>query len=94
MNLVAKEFVSSRSDEKGVLVLSRFMGAARELTDAVLINPYEREETSSNIFNALTISDEERKKRIVKMRQVVQQNNVFRWAGKIISELLKFEFKE
>jgi alpha,alpha-trehalose-phosphate synthase [UDP-forming] len=94
MNLVAKEFLSSRSDEKGVLILSRFTGAARELTDAVLINPYDREETSDSIFNALGISEEERKKQIVKMRQVIQQNNVFRWAGKIISELLKFEFKE
>jgi trehalose 6-phosphate synthase len=94
MNLVAKEFLSSRSDEKGMLVLSRFTGAARELTDAVLINPYDREETSDSIFKALTMSDEERKKRIVKMRQIIQQNNVFRWAGKIISELLKFEFKE
>lgn len=94
MNLVAKEFVSSRSDETGMLVLSRFTGAARELTDAVLINPYDREETSESIFNALIMPEEERRKRMVKMRQVVQQNNVFRWAGKIISELLKFEFKE
>ncbi|MCX5636145.1 MAG: trehalose-6-phosphate synthase, partial [Planctomycetota bacterium] len=94
MNLVAKEFVSSHSDETGVLVLSRFTGAARELTDAVLINPYDCEETSEAISNALIMPEEERRKRMAKMRQVVQQNNVFRWAGKIISELLKFEFKE
>jgi trehalose 6-phosphate synthase len=94
MNLVAKEFVSSRSDETGMLVLSRFTGASRELTDAVLINPYDRDQTSDGIYEALTMSDEERKKRMSKMRQIVQQNNVFRWAGKIISELLKFEFKE
>jgi trehalose 6-phosphate synthase len=94
MNLVAKEFVSSRPDETGMLVLSRFTGAGRELTDAVLTNPYDREDTSEAIFNALIMPEEERKKRMAKMRQVVQQNNVFRWAGKIISELLKFEFKE
>jgi trehalose 6-phosphate synthase len=94
MNLVAKEFVACRSDEVGMLVLSRFTGAARELTDAVLVNPYDREETSESIFSALIMPEEERKKRIIKMRQIVQQNNVFRWAGKIISELLKFEFKE
>lgn len=94
MNLVAKEFVASRSDETGMLVLSQFTGAARELTDAVLINPYDREQVSDAILNALTIPDEERKKRMAKMREIVRQNNVFRWAGKIISELLKFEFKE
>jgi trehalose 6-phosphate synthase len=94
MNLVAKEFVASRSDETGMLVLSQFTGAARELTDAVLINPYDREQVSDAIFNALTIPDEERKRRMAKMREIVRQNNVFRWAGKIISELLKFEFKE
>jgi trehalose 6-phosphate synthase len=94
MNLVAKEFVASRSDETGMLVLSQFTGASRELTDAVLINPYDREETSEAIFNALIMTEEERRKRMAKMREIVRQNNAFRWAGKIISELLKFEFKE
>jgi len=94
MNLVAKEFLSSRSDERGMLVLSQFTGAARELTDAVLVNPYDREQFSEGIFQALHFSEEETKKRISKMRSIVQQNNIFRWAGKILSELLKFEFKE
>jgi len=94
MNIVAKEFVSSRPDETGMLVLSRFAGASRELTDAVLINPYDREQTSDGIYEALAISEDERRKRMAKMRQIIQQNNVYRWAGKIISELLKFEFKE
>ncbi len=94
MNLVAKEFLSSRSDESGMLVLSQFTGAARELTDAILVNPYDRHQFSEAIFNALNLSEEERRKRVVKMRQAVQQNNIFRWAGKIISELLKLEFKE
>ena len=94
MNLVAKEFISSRSDNKGALVLSQFAGASRELTDAFLVNPYDREQFSDAIYQALSMSGEEEAKRITKMRQVVQNNNIFRWAGKIISDLLKFEFKE
>lgn len=94
MNLVAKEFLSSRSDEKGMLVLSQFTGAARELTDAILVNPFDREQFSDGIYNALNLTDEERGKRMLKMRDTIHQNNIFRWAGKIISELLKFEFKE
>ncbi len=94
MNLVAKEFLSSRADEMGMLVLSQFTGASRELTDAILVNPYDREQFSEAIFSALNLSEEELKKRVAKMRQVIQENNIFHWAGKIISELLKFEFKE
>ena len=94
MNLVAKEFLSSRADENGMLVLSQFTGASRELTDAILVNPYDREEFSEGIFAALSLAEDERKKLVTKMRHLIQQNNIFRWAGKIISELLKFEFKE
>lgn len=94
MNVVAKEFISSRTDSGGMLVLSRFTGAARELTDAVLINPYDIQEFSEGIYNAITLPDEERKKRMLKMRQLIQSANIFRWAGKVLSELLKFEFQE
>lgn len=94
MNLVAKEFVSSRYDNHGMLVLSQFTGASRELTDAVLVNPYDRDQFSDAIYSALSMPEEERARRMTKMRQAVQQNNIFRWAGKILSELLKFEFKE
>jgi len=94
MNLVAKEFLSSRSDEKGILVLSKFTGAARELTDAVLVNPFDREQFSNGIYKAICLSEKEKTKRMLKMRQVVRQNNIFRWAGKVLSELLKFEFQE
>lgn len=94
MNLVAKEFVCSRTDESGMLILSQFAGASRELTDSLLVNPYDREQFSDAIHTALTLKDEDRKKLMSKMRAVVQQNNIYRWAGKIISELLKFEFKE
>ena len=94
MNLVAKEFVASRSDEKGMIVLSQFTGAARELTEAVLVNPFNREEFSEGIYKALMMPLEERKKRMNKMRENLKAFNIFRWAGKIISELLKFEFQE
>ncbi|MFH1406973.1 MAG: trehalose-6-phosphate synthase [Candidatus Omnitrophota bacterium] len=94
MNLVAKEFVSSRSDEQGMLVLSQFTGAARELTDAVLVNPYDRDQFSNGIYAALNLPEEERSKRMKKMRDVVKESNIFTWAGKILTELAKFEFKE
>lgn len=94
MNLVAKEFVSSRTDDSGVLMLSQFTGASRELEDAVLLNPYDVESFSDAIYQAFSLSEEEGKKRMDKMRQVLKNNNIYRWAGKILSELLKFEFKE
>ncbi|RKY32349.1 MAG: trehalose-6-phosphate synthase [Candidatus Omnitrophota bacterium] len=94
MNLVAKEFISSRSDEGGMLVLSQFTGAARELIESITINPYDRDQFSQGILEAIKLPDKERIRRMRKMRKVVQQNNIFRWAGKILSELLKFEFKE
>lgn len=94
MNLVAKEFVSARSDADGVLILSYFTGAARELTDAILINPYDTESFAEAIFQALAMPRDEREKRMKKMREVVAQNNIFRWAGKVLSQLLKFDFQE
>jgi trehalose 6-phosphate synthase len=92
MNLVAKEFVASRFDEDGVLILSPFTGAARELTDALLVNPYASDQFADAIRQALEMPQPERKRRMRKMRQVVQENNVYRWAADIISELVKFEF--
>ena len=94
MNLVAKEYICAHCDEDGVLILSQFAGSARELTEATLINPYDSEQFSDSIYQALTMPEEERRKRMVKMRQIVHENNIFRWAGKFISGLLKIEFKE
>jgi trehalose 6-phosphate synthase len=94
MNLVAKEFVASRFDERGVLILSRFTGAARELTDAVLVNPFAVDEVADAIHQALTMPQEEIRKRMQKMRGTVAQNNIYRWAGKYLSTLLNFEFPE
>jgi len=92
MNLVAKEFVGSRFDGDGVLILSDFAGASRELTDAVLVNPFDEEGMAESIRQALEMPEEARRKRMQKMRTVVAENNIYRWAGKIISALLRFEF--
>lgn len=87
MNLVAKEFVSSRLDKDGVLILSQFTGAARELTDALLINPYATDDFAETIRSAIEMPKGEMQARMKKLRQVVEQNNIYRWAGSIISEL-------
>ena len=94
MNLVAKEFISSRSDNGGMLVLSQFTGAARELQDALLVNPYDQEGFSEDIYRGLSMPEKEKKRRMERLRQTVQQNNIFRWAGMVLSELFQFEFKE
>jgi trehalose-6-phosphate synthase len=91
MNLVAKEFVASRRDERGVLILSTFAGAARELSDAVQINPFATDAVADSIFVALTMPPEEQEKRMRRMRETVAENNVYRWAGKLISTLLKLD---
>lgn len=87
MNLVAKEYVASKSNLNGALILSRFAGAARELTDAVQINPYSIEEFSEAIKSALELPVEEKRKRMENMRKIVSENNIYRWAGNIITEL-------
>lgn len=92
MNLVAKEFVASRNDEDGVLILSRFTGSARELSDALLVNPYSIEEIAGAIHTALSMSEEERRRRMQRMREQVARNNIYRWAGRVLSCLLRFDF--
>ncbi len=92
MNLVAKEYVGSRFDGDGVLILSDFAGASRELTDAILVNPFDEEGMAEAIRQALEMPDEARRRRMQKLRAAVAENNIYRWAGKIISALLKFEF--
>jgi len=94
MNLVAKEFVSSRVDGDGVLILSRFTGAARELTDALLVNPFSVDDIAQAITLAVDMSEEERKRRMSALRTVVQQNNIYSWAGNIIAEIARFQFPE
>ncbi len=87
MNLVAKEFVASRHDDQGVLVLSRFAGASHELADALVVNPYDVEELSQALHRALEMSPEERGIRMQRMRAVVKERNIYRWAGSLIGEL-------
>lgn len=87
MNLVAKEFIVSRFDNDGVLILSQFAGASRELKDAVIVNPYDIEEMADAIKFALTLDFPERSKRMERMRNVVREHNIYRWAGKLIAEL-------
>jgi trehalose 6-phosphate synthase len=94
MNLSAKEFVASRSDEDGVLVLSRFTGAARELAEALLVNPFATQELVEAIHAALTMSAEERSHRMRRLRESVAENNVYRWAGKILSILTRLDAPE
>ena len=95
MNLVAKEFVATRADEDGVLILSPFTGSARELhTGALLVNPYAVDQMTEQMHQALTMAPEERRRRMQRLRAAVAEQNVYRWAGKILASLLRFEFQE
>jgi len=87
MNLVAKEFVAARDDEQGALILSRFTGACRELRDALVVNPYDTEQLAEAIRFALEMDPEERRARMQRMRRIVKEHNVYRWAGNLITEL-------
>jgi trehalose-6-phosphate synthase len=87
MNLVAKEFVASREDQHGVLILSQFAGAAHELTDALVVNPYDTEQLADSIRQALEMWPEERRLRMQRMRATVREHNVYRWAGRLIETL-------
>jgi len=94
MNLVAKEFVAARNDLMGTLILSEFTGAARELSDALIVNPYYIDGISDAIKKAVQMTAEEQQKRMAKMREAVKRQNVYRWAAKILSEIFNFEFVE
>jgi trehalose 6-phosphate synthase len=87
MNLVAKEFLAARKDERGVLILSQFTGAARELHDALLVNPYDIDQSAEAIRVALEMAPEEKQLRIHRMRRTIKEHNIYRWAGNLISEL-------
>jgi len=89
MNLVAKEFVATRADEGGVLILSRFTGAARELRDALIVNPYDTEQLADSIRFALEMEPEEQSARMHRMRETLREHNIYRWAGNLIEELTR-----
>ncbi|MBX7082332.1 MAG: trehalose-6-phosphate synthase [Nannocystaceae bacterium] len=84
MNLVAKEFIAARDDERGVLVLSRFTGAARELTEALIVNPYDLDEASAALAAALEMAPTEQRERMRSLRGLVAEFNVYRWAGHML----------
>ena len=87
MNLVAKEYVAAHDDEDGVLVLSKFTGAATELLDALIVNPYDIEGVAEAIHQALEMNLDERRKRMHRMRHHVMDHNIYRWAASILGDL-------
>ena len=94
MNLVAKEFVAAREDEEGALILSQFTGAARELRDALIINPYDTDQVADAIHVALEMDSDDRHNRMRRMRHIVKEHNVYRWAGNLIAELSEIRIDE
>jgi trehalose 6-phosphate synthase len=94
MNLVSKEFVAARTDLKGVLVLSEFTGAARELTEALIVNPYDLEAASDAMAAALEMPVDEQRDRMRSMRSLLGHFNVYRWAGKMLVDAARVRDQE
>ena len=94
MNLVAKEFVAARDDEQGVLILSQFAGAARELTEALVINPYDIDQFAAALQVALTMPKVEQRARMINMRGLIQEFNVYRWAGRMLIDAARMRQRE
>jgi trehalose 6-phosphate synthase/phosphatase len=94
MNLVAKEFVAARDDEDGVLILSTFAGASRELAEAVLINPFDVNETAEAMEIAMRMGRDERRDRMSLMRRTVKENNVYRWAGRMLMDAARIRQRQ
>jgi trehalose 6-phosphate synthase len=94
MNLVAKEFVGARDDEQGVLLLSRFTGAARELPEALVVNPYDLRQASDALAAALWMPPSEQRERMRSMRRMVSEFNVYRWAGRMLVDAAELRRKE
>ena len=89
MNLVAKEFIAARTDGQGVLILSGLTGASRELHDALIVNPYDIDQTADAIHVALTMGEAEQRARMERMRQTIHERNIYRWAADLVSELAR-----
>lgn len=88
MNLVVKEYAAARNDEDGVLLLSEFTGAAAELKDALIINPYDTAGFAGTIKSAIEMSEEERRRRMAGLRMAVRENNIYHWAAELLSRLI------
>ncbi len=94
MNLVAKEFVAARDDEQGVLILSQFTGAARDLPEALIVNPYDLRQASGAMAAALHMPVSEQKERMRSMRKLVSEFNVYRWAGRMLVDAAELRRRE
>ncbi|MEC5217503.1 trehalose-6-phosphate synthase [Actimicrobium sp. GrIS 1.19] len=94
MNLVAKEYIAARTDERGVLILSQFTGASRELHEALIINPYHIEEGANALLRALTMPENEQRERMRSMRSLVRNFNVYRWAGHMLRDAARLRQRE
>jgi trehalose 6-phosphate synthase len=94
MNLVAKEFVAARDDERGVLILSSFTGAARELQEALIVNPYDIEQSSDALAVALNMRPDEQRERMHSMRSWLAEFNVYRWAGRMIVDAARLRHRD
>ncbi|NEX64711.1 alpha,alpha-trehalose-phosphate synthase (UDP-forming) [Noviherbaspirillum galbum] len=94
MNLVAKEYIAAREDEQGVLVLSQFTGAARELHEALIVNPYHIEQGADALHRALTMPRDEQRERMRSLRALVREFNVYRWAGRMLLDAARLRQRE
>ena len=94
MNLVCKEFVAARDDNQGVLILSRFAGAAREMPEALIVNPYHVEETADALLRAITMPPAEQRERMASLRMTVREFNVYRWAGRMLADAGRTRLRE
>ncbi len=94
MNLVCKEFVAARDDERGVLILSRFTGAAREMAEALIVNPYHIEECAGALHRALTMPEPEQRERMASLRMTVREFNVYRWAGRMLADAGRLRLRQ
>ena len=94
MNLVAKEYIAARRDERGVLILSQFTGAARELHDAIIVNPYDIQATAVAIAQAIEMNVGEMVDRMRRMRKSVKEHNIYWWAGSLIGELCDLRLED
>jgi len=94
MNLACKEFIAARDDERGVLILRRFAGAAREMPEALIVNPYHVEETADALHEALTMPAAAQRKRMASLRSTVHEFNVYRWAGRMLSDAARWRLRQ
>ena len=94
MNLVAKEFIAARDDERGVLILSQFTGAARELSEALIINPYHIEQAADTLYYAFTMPETEQQERMRSMRSLVKDWNIYRWAAHMLLDAARLRRRQ